>query len=291
MRRPNLNALQMFDAAARHLNFRLAAEELNLTQGAVAQQVRKLEAQLGQPLFTRLPRGLALTDSGATYAKAVARAFALLDDATAKLAPSGRVTLSVPPSLATKWLVPRLAQFTKQHPEIDLQIIASETPTRFPSTEVDLAIRQGPRPDDATLCVEPLPPQALIAVCAPGVAAPATTLADFQPLPLIEDGHRSWQHLFDKCGLIAPDRILRFNQTALAMDAAANGQGIALAPEILVSDDLAKGRLIPLWRTEEQAAAFHILRAAQPASAALAIVVRWLKTQIKGSAEPAPTHH
>ncbi|HEU00956.1 MAG TPA: LysR family transcriptional regulator, partial [Aurantimonas coralicida] len=87
MRTPNLNALRMFDAAARHLNFRLAAEELNLTQGAVAQQVRRLEADLGQVLFHRKARGLALTETGESYHRPIFRALAIIDDATGKLRP------------------------------------------------------------------------------------------------------------------------------------------------------------------------------------------------------------
>ena len=103
MRTPSLNALRMFDAAARHLNFTLAAEELHLTQGAVAQQVRRLESELGFKLFERRARGLAFTEVGRRYHAPVRRALAIIDDATRKLRPeSTRVTLSVTPSFASK---------------------------------------------------------------------------------------------------------------------------------------------------------------------------------------------
>lgn len=127
MRSPNLNSLKMFDAAARHLNFRLAAEELNLTQGAVAQQVRRLESDLGLQLFYCKARGLALTEVGRRYHRPVSRALAMIDDATRKIQPeSTSITLSSTPSFASKWLVPRLVSFSQAYPTIDVQTVASE---------------------------------------------------------------------------------------------------------------------------------------------------------------------
>ncbi|RVB52180.1 LysR family transcriptional regulator, partial [Mesorhizobium sp. M7A.F.Ca.CA.004.06.1.1] len=104
---PPLNALRAFEASARHLNFRIAAEELNVTQGAVAQHIRGLEADLGTKLFERLPRGLALTDEGRAYVPNIRRAFDLISEATLLLRPEpARLTISVTPSFATKWLIP-----------------------------------------------------------------------------------------------------------------------------------------------------------------------------------------
>ena len=112
-RLPPLNALRAFEASARHLNFRLAAEELGVTQGAVAQHVRGLEADLGIKLFDRLPRTLALTGVGRSYAAQLRRAFDLLTQATATLRPEPlRLTISVSPTFASKWLIPRLPDFT-----------------------------------------------------------------------------------------------------------------------------------------------------------------------------------
>ena len=117
----------MFDAAARHLNFRLAAEELHLTQGAVAQQVRRLEADLGLSLFHRKARGLALTEIGRGYHISVRRALAIIDDATHKLRPQNTlVTLSVTMALASRWLVPRLGAFSRSNPDIETKIVVTE---------------------------------------------------------------------------------------------------------------------------------------------------------------------
>src|SRR5580700_3554040 len=127
-RLPPLNALRAFEASARHLNFRLAAEELGVTQGAVAQHVRGLEADLAIKLFDRLPRTLALTGPGRSYAAQLRRAFDLMMQATAALRPEPlRLTISVSPTFASKWLIPRLPDFTTAHPEIELQILASES--------------------------------------------------------------------------------------------------------------------------------------------------------------------
>ena len=126
-RLPPLNALRAFDVAGRHLTFRAAADEMGVTQGAVAQQVRLLEAHLGVQLFDRLPKGLAFTSSGRGYHAKVAAAFEDLRAATDILTPEpGKVLISVTPTFAGKWLIPNLPEFSTAHPEIDLRILATE---------------------------------------------------------------------------------------------------------------------------------------------------------------------
>jgi len=252
VRNPNLNSLKMFDAAARHLNFRLAAQELNLTQGAVAQQVRRLESDLGMQLFYRKARGLALTEVGRSYHGPIHRAMTMIDDATRRLQPQNiSITLSITPSFASKWLVPRLASFSIAYPNIEVKTVASETLANFKSDGVDLAIRLGQPPFGNELHAELLAPLDLRAVCSPHFAkqsVPIRQLKDFTQRPLIQDSHNLWNRLFEEAGLSAQNRIIQFNQTTLAMDAAANGQGIALAPRILLTIDLEQGRLVELWR-------------------------------------------
>lgn len=256
LRTPNLNALRMFDAAARHLNFRLASEELSLTQGAVAQQVRQLESNLGLKLFHRKARGLELTTVGKTYHTSIRRAFALIDEATKKLGSVPRsITISVTPSFASKWLVPRLSEFTALHPDIDIKTVASEALANFQSDEIDVAIRQGKPPFGSSVKSELLARLDLCAVCSPDFARkipPINEVKDFANHPLIQDGHAHWQTLFDENQLEASHRMLKFNQTALAVDAAANGQGIALAPKILIESDVSQGKLKILWQDHSQ---------------------------------------
>ena len=147
MHLPSLNALRMFDAAARRLNFGRAAEDLNLTQGAVAQQVRRLEADLGRKLFIRRARGLELTAEGRAYATEIRRSMEIIEEATRVFeAESRTLTLSVPPSFATKVLAPNLSAFSAHHPDIEVEIVASETIARFSGDDVDMAVRQGEPP-------------------------------------------------------------------------------------------------------------------------------------------------
>lgn len=282
MRTPNLNGLRMFEAAARHLNFRLAAEELNLTQGAVAQQVRKLEADLGRILFLRKARGLAITDAGNDYHARIRLALAAIDDATKDLREQSRkVTLSVPPSFASKWLVPRLHKFTVANPEIDLQTVASERLSNFKSDGIDLAIRQGAAPTESGVTAQLLSPLNLCALCSPEYARnieEVTDVKDFQSQRLIQDGHNQWDTLFDAAGISSPKQILQFNQTALAMDAAANGQGVALAPRLLAINDLAQGRLVEIWCDQQtvEAGFYMVHPASTEQSEVMVTIMQWI---------------
>ena len=279
---PNLNALRIFDAAARHLNFRLAAEELFLTQGAVAQRIRRLEAELGVALFIREARGLAFTEAGRGYHAPVRRALAMIETATRELQPATtRVTVSATPSFASKWLVPRLSRLTTRHPGIELQIVANEGLSNFRTDGVDVAIRHG-KPNDAIgLRVLPLAPLDLCAVCSPAVGALLGSRPDLETVarqPLLQDNHRAWDRVFEGAGLPPPRLSTRFNQTALAMDAAAMGQGVALAPALLAETDVAEGRLVVAWRTMgEPANGFYVVTpdTDSPAPATDA-VISWL---------------
>ncbi|RXT55542.1 LysR family transcriptional regulator [Bosea sp. Tri-44] len=243
-RLPSLNALRAFEAAARHLNFRVAADELGVTQGAVAQHVRGLESDLGLKLFERQPRLLALTSAGRSYATHVAHAFALLAEATDNLRPQPlRLTISATPSIAAKWLVPRLPDFTAAHPQLELNILASDALANFQSDGVDIAIRQGRPPFGPGLTADLLFEHEIVAACHPSLRPAEEELAR---LPLLRDGHDLWPEFFERAlGRPMPltIRSTRFNQTALAIDAAIAGQGIALASRFLIEPDLAAGRL------------------------------------------------
>ena len=287
MRTPNLNSLKLFDAAARHLNFRLAAEELNLTQGAVAQRIRQLEADLGAKLFHREARGLSFTEIGRQYHSPIQRALAIIDEATDLfLSENSALTISVTPSFASKWLVPRLSAFAKIHPDIEVQTLASEGLANFQSDGIDIAIRQGLPKKEKGLHSELLAALNLCAVCSPDFLPQdrrSIQAKDFAGFPLIQDSHHHWDALLEQHGLKAKQRIIRFNQTALAMDAAANGQGITLAPRLLVGQELAKGSLIEIWRDGRTTAnGFYLvypeIRREPTARDAL---IHWLKSEIR----------
>ena len=280
---PSVNGLRAFSAAGRHLSFRAAADDLGVTQGAVAQHVRGLEEHLGLRLFLREPRGLAFTAQGRAYHAAVSRAFSQLSDATNELrsAPS-RVTISVTPTFASKWLIPRLAEFTDVHPDIDLRITATERVSSFHADGVDIAVRQGRPPFGASLRADLLFPQKIIAVCSPSLVAQqdlplvAGVLAR---MTLLHDTHDLWPKFIEMAygRETEQPRGLRFNQTTLSLDAALAGQGIALASRFLVQRDLEAGRLVqPVESTLEGGLDFYLLTPRQRLSDAASHVRCWL---------------
>ncbi|SEK52585.1 transcriptional regulator, LysR family [Roseovarius nanhaiticus] len=246
---PPLNGLRAFDVAGRFLNFQAAADELGVTQGAVAQQVRQLEAHLGVPLFERLPKGLAFTSAGRSYHMNVATAFEALRSATSQLKPEhGKVLVSVTPTFAAKWLIPNLPDFSARHPEIDLRILATEKVSSFHGDGIDLAVRQGKPPFGASLDAHLLFRQEVIAVASPrfvdGHSLPVSPEVLSSVLKL-HDSHDLWPdflrllNIEDKAG-----RGLRLSQTSLAVDAALFGQGVALVSRFLVAAELEAGRLV-----------------------------------------------
>lgn len=252
---PPLNSLRAFDAAGRRLSFRAAADELGVTQGAVAQHVRQLEAHLDVVLFERVPKGLAFTSAGRSYHSRISGVFAELRAATAELKPEpNKVLISVTPTFAAKWLIPNLPGFAAAHPNIDLRIMATEKVSSFHSDGIDLAVRQGSPPFGASLDVALLSRQSLVAVAAPSLAnkrdCPLSpkTLADpktLAELPKVHDTHDLWPRYLAHLGVQDQShRHLRLSQTSLAVDAAIAGQGVALVSRFLVAHDLEVGRLV-----------------------------------------------
>lgn len=286
MRTPNLKSLRMFEAAARHLNFQHAADELHLTQGAVAQQVRGLEKALGQALFKRLARGLSLTPVGRQYHGSIAEALHIIDQATARIQPQGaRVTLSVTPSFASKWLVPRLQRFSELHPSIELNVVATERLSDLKRDAVDVAVRHAEDGGEADDSLEYLAALKLCAVAAipPGNTAPkAMTLETLLDQRLIADAHPYWRVLFEEIGAKVPDKLLTFDQTALAIDAAINGQGVVIAPRILVEKDVQAGRLGIVWQDPHPARSAYYLLYPQGKSlrSGCVALVQWLRAEI-----------
>lgn len=228
---PSLNALKAFEAASRHLNFRLAAEELGVTQGAVAQQVRSLEAELGVRLFERLPRTLALTGEGRSYRADIRRAFEIIAQATGELRPQPvRLTISTTPTFASKWLIPRLPDFTARYPDIDLHILATERMSSFQADGVNLAVRYGRPPFGPGLATGLLFEQSIIAVGSPMLFSnrqlPKTS-DELAGHTLLHDAHNFWPEFIEKHrGKLEQTTFkgIRFSQTSHAIEAALAGK-------------------------------------------------------------------
>lgn len=283
---PPLNGLRAFDVAGRRLNFRAAADEMGVTQGAVAQQVRQLEAHLGITLFDRLPKGLALTAAGRSYHNRITGAFAELRAATAQLKPEpGKVLISVTPTFASKWLIPNLPDFAEAHPDIDLRILATEKISSFHSDGIDLAVRQGKPPFGAALNATLLFKQDVIAVAAPDLieaSGALNTIDALSHLPKIHDTHELWPQVLAKLGVSdTRKRNLHLSQTALAVDAAISGQGVALVNRFLVARDIEAVKLVeigPLPPIHE--ADFYLLhtRKSQP-DPVIENVISWLTSR------------
>ena len=291
---PSLNALRAFEAASRHLNFRLAGLELGVTQGAVAQQIRALEAELGLKLFERQPRTLVLTHNGQRYATDVRRAFQMLATATQGLRPElQHVTVSVTPTFATKWLIPRLADYTRRHPGVDLRILATERLAHFQTEAVDLAVRYGRPPFGPGLAADLLFEECLVAVGSPLLlrrSGAPETVGDIDRYVLLHDSQSAWADYFAHCKPPAPGapaptpQAIWFNQTTLVIDAALTGQGLALVQKEFVAQDLSAGRLAKVFDEEQRTGAGYYLVAPrrQRAPEAVAGVKAWLLGQAGG---------
>lgn len=251
-RLPPLNALRAFEVSGRLLSFRAASEELGVTQGAVAQQVRALEAHMGQPLFHRLPRGLRLTAQGAAYLAEVSRAFDVLGAATARLASHPRrVIISVTPTVATRLLIPRLAALQQALPGVELRTIADENLPDFTRDEVDIAIGLAAPPLSPDLEARLLIAQRVIAVASPRLLAGRVlplAAAELRDLPILHHCQDHWPAFLGQ-QLSGP----RFSLTTLALDAAVAGQGVVAAAAAFIGPELADGRLVQVMP--------HLLRA------------------------------
>lgn len=285
---PPLNALRAFEVTARRLNFRLAAEDMFLTQGAVAQQVRHLEETLGVKLFNRLPRGLSLTEIGATYYVEIQKSLEIIALATEKLQKkSSEITISTTPSLASKWLIPHLANFQRAFPHLDLKIVATEKVSSFTQGDADLAIRLTKPPFDKSISASLLFPMDVYMVCSPQhQQAHFHSLQDLANQVFLHDAHDLWSPFIQSLALpiaIDTSKGLRFNQTALAIDAAITGQGIALASDPLVTNDISQGRLVkPFDIHLQQALGYYLVFPKEDAEKPhLKAIANWIMAEAK----------
>jgi len=256
-RLPALNALKAFEAAARHESFTRAAEELCVTQGAVSHQVKALEAELGVKLFNREHQRLVITEAGRGYLAVVRDAFDRIASGTERLLQrqrTGMLTVSTSPNFAAKWLVHRLGRFAEAHPDIDLRVSASMHHVDFAREDVDLAIRHGdgqaPGLHVVRLCAEEVFP-----VCSPKLVGGRNGLrkpADLSRHTLLHVNDRQeWARWLEAVGVgngeVSHGPVL--NQASMAIDAAVDGQGVALARTALAAWDLIGGRLVRPFAT------------------------------------------
>ena len=251
-RLPPLNALKAFEAAARHLSFTRAAEELFVTQAAVSHQIKALEEHLGLKLFMRKNRSLLLTEEGQSYFLDVKEIFGQLVDATEKLlarGAKGAITVSLTPSFAIQWLVPRLHQFSELHPEIDVRIKAVDQDEHSLTEDVDVAIYYG-RGHWNNVRADKMQTEFFIPVCAPRLLTgpkPLNEPKDICQHTLLHDSARKYWKNWFKTADIKPTNVNQgpiFSHSTMVLQAAIHGQGIALAHSMLARPELDAGRLI-----------------------------------------------
>ena len=299
----HLNALRAFEASARHQSFSLAAQELNVTPAAVGQLVRTLEDWLGSPLFVRSTSGRARLVTTEVAEQALPDIRAGLERLAVGLerlrsgSAGGVLTVTVSPAFAAKWLLPRIERFQAAWPETDLRLDTSLKPVDFVAQRIDVGVRYG-RGLWPGLAAEKLMDEEVYPVCAPALLATATLQApgDLRGQVLIHDqsvdtstGFASWQAWLRHAGVqgVPTDRGLRINNSAAVLQAAIDGQGVALARSVMAHDDLAAGRLVRLFpqvRLESALAYYVVYRPDCIAQPKVAAFRDWLLREAHGPA-------
>lgn len=263
---PPLNALRAFEAAGRHESFSRAAEELGVSHSSISRHVRGLEDRLGVQLFRDLPRGLALSSYGAAYLAQVSPALEAIAYATEGLVavPQGTVWVNSETLFATKWLVPRLGDFAKLHPEVEIRLEASRHLADVARYEADLAIRfvrpGGRYPGSALLSDAPLRPYA-----APGlVPAPVASPGDLLAYPLLRDRTSgTWDMWFALAGGVAAGDVPQADwrmSSVLAVEAAVAGQGVLLISDEVVAGEVTAGRLVRVSEIGFREGGYHLVQ-------------------------------
>jgi DNA-binding transcriptional LysR family regulator len=271
LRLPPLSSLRLFEAAGRHQGFKRAAEELNLTPSAVSHGVMALEQWLGVELFERGPRGVSLTEAGRSYLPFVSEALAMIAVGTRRIAGGAgtrRVSISVAPTFAARWLIPRLGEFRQGYPDIALSIDASHRQVGFPVDDVDLAIRMGRAPWPELVSTHLFSEQ-LVPVCSPAFRAlhGKDGNPDLAPLPLIhvETVTEDWAAWAEAVGMgaIDPAKGLHVDTIHMALTAAKAGFGVAIGRRPLVDPELDSGELVPAGQEVSVATGYWLIEAPQ----------------------------
>lgn len=251
-RLPSLNALRAFEAAARHLSFTRAADELSVTQAAISHQVKALEDQIGMPLFQRRNRQLILTDAGQSLLPDLTDAFDRMDAALARTKrrdEAGLLTVATMDSLATAWLMPRLSRFRERYQDIDIRIATADAPVDYDRAGIDIGIRYGRGTWPGIKAIE-LMNEEIFPVCSPKLLERGHKLetpSDLRHFTLIHDDMKQdWAMWLQAAGVadIDPTRGPGYTLSSLVVEAAVNGDGVALGRGLLAADRLHAGDLI-----------------------------------------------
>lgn len=291
-RLPSLDMVRGFEAAARHLSFTKAGDELALTQSAISRQIKALEDALGAPLFVRMNRRLELTEDGRIFARAVSEALGLVDSAAREIASrSARepVTVTTTMSFASLWLVPRLASFRQRHPDIDVRIVADDAVLDARAHRIDLAIRfcaPGAAPAGAIALFD----ESVVPVCSPRLledpGRPLREPADLERHVLLalatvrsEFSWLDWAPWFVALGVptLRPAGILSFSNYSQMIQAAIDGAGVALARLPLLERSIERGELVaPFGQRQALSRQYYLVETSRGGNARIDALRLWL---------------
>jgi LysR family transcriptional regulator, glycine cleavage system transcriptional activator len=288
-RLPPLNAMRAFEAAARHGNFAAAAADLHVTHWAVGKQIKLLEDWLGVPLFERRARGVALTNEGAELLGDASEALARLEAAAAKLRRpepsrriSGTVRVNVPTSFALRWLIPRLAEFQRSFPNIDVRISVTSRRLRYIGSAADLGVRLNWQPAHGFRS-QVLMKDWQLPACSPELLRnrPVTSVGDLRRHALLHSAttRSSWPQWLAAAGHpdLLPLRHVEMEHVHLQLQAAVDGLGIAIASKPLIERDVAAGRLVcPIARPESDGGDYVLVSEEHPENAAAQAFREWI---------------
>jgi LysR family glycine cleavage system transcriptional activator len=289
---PPLASLRAFEAAARRLSFRAAAEELTVSQSAISHQVAELERRLGVQLFHRISRRVELTDAGALYQPYVREAFDRIATGTALVTRTGRtLDVQVYVTVAVRWLIPRLHSFTVAHPDVRVRLNTSTLDWEYDETACDVAIVCTDQPDRRSLTYTHLLDAMLTPVCSPALVAgthPIRRPSDLAHHALLQlyTAEDEWSVWRRAAGLVEPvgDGGVRFDSYLLALEAAIDGQGVAIVPDFLAAPDLRTGRLVaPFDLAVPQPRSWYLVcRTASAEDVNVSRFRTWLRQEIGG---------
>lgn len=247
--RLRLNALRAFEASARLGSMTAAAEELSVTHGAVSRHVNALEEQVGRPLLNRLPRSVVPTEEGAALASTLTEAFRLMQEGLARLAP-GPLTLSCSATIMMRWLIPRLSDFKRENPDVEIRLNMSHGEVDFVRDQISVAIRSSMNRPPQDVVIEPLTRERIGPVCHPDYVAQAgiSTIESLAQARILGTATRpsawaDWIRLMD-CGHIGVTPHEHYEHFYLVIQAAASQLGVAIVPHYLVEDEINSGQLV-----------------------------------------------
>lgn len=302
---PPLNALRAFEVTARHLNLADAAKELHVTPAAVSLQIKTLEEYLGVKVFHRLPRGLALTDEAERCLPTLQRGFSRLQEATRLLRTqnkSDKLDLWSAPAFASKWLMPRLNQYNRIHPGVDMNIHASGSLIERQNSTTDIVEQIRRRQIDVAIVfgqghypgfrVDKLFDVHAVPLCSPALRAGQTPLQSAEDLRFHHllhddtdiDGHRTWQDWFSEASIDGGnwDRGTHFNEVQLALEAAVEHQGVLLSLDIMAQRDISAGRLcIPFGPALPLNRSYYLIRPLYQHHSAADSFCQWILDQVQ----------